>query len=283
MNLGAILATSAGAFIAAGLIAVCVISTLSGKSDSAPTVTEAPTLAAAPEPAIAEPPPIASPPEVEPIEQAPELTQEDMAKADVARFVLRGRQYCDAERVDHDYFEAFRLFQQAAELGSADGWYYMGILADSRKGVSPDERRNAGTYLENAARLGHIDAAFLRGCIILEDYRAEYARQQGHNSTRDDERKSLVHDQARPWFEMAAAGGSSGAMSELGKMDRDCELCERAAGMGNLNAIFYVAKCMYYGRSGWEKDRDGGRFLLMKAADAGSAEAQEELMKIGAR
>lgn len=266
---------------AVGLVAVSINAAFGGKT--AAQISTAPTEPIAQEATIsASLPPVTTTAQSHKAEPQTERVAEIPADKVASQLVKRGRQYCDGEGVSVDYVEAYRLFQQAADLGSADGWYWMGLLGEMRKG----ERRShgkRGTYFENAARLGHIDAAFQRGRVYLDEYKAEYNRMPLAILAQEQERKTSYYDRARPWLKMAIAGGSTDAMFELGKMDRDNALCEKAAKLGNMDAMAHIGKGLYSGRYGWEKNQNLGKEYLKRAADGGSQEAQEELIRIGAR
>jgi TPR repeat protein len=138
---------------------------------------------------------------------------------------------------DHQFDTAYPLFLRAANQGSADAMYHLGLLLKDGHGV-PQDIFQARQWFEKAAALGHAAAMTHLGFLytgaekeIPEDrlqerqwyekaaalgdteamYGIGYLYEYGYGVTRD-------YQQARLWYEKAAAAGFADAMDMLGLM-----------------------------------------------------------------
>jgi hypothetical protein len=75
-------------------------------------------------------------------------------------------------RDEGDYDGAVKYWKMAAELGSAEAHYHLGVVYESGQGVEKDEEKAVYQY-EKAAIGGHPGARFILGCIEGENGRFE--------------------------------------------------------------------------------------------------------------
>ena len=106
------------------------------------------------------------------------LIQKRVAKEDpVAISHLGGKYFDGANGLKKDMQKAMELWTEAAELGSIEALYNLGVVYDSGEVVQQDEAKAAEFYTK-AAMQGHVEGRHNLGCI--EEEKGNYDRAVRH-------------------------------------------------------------------------------------------------------
>lgn len=195
-----------------------------------------------------------------------------------------------------------RLFRRAAEAGSADGQFNLGLAYSQGRGL-PQDKKTAAQWYEKAAEQGHASAIYNLGVLyehgegVAQDLSkalywygksaesgntdaqfnlgAMYSRGQG---TEKDMRKAQI------WYEKAAGQGNVDAMENLARIyyfelhntKAAIKWWEKAAGAGRPIAQYNLGALYANGRE-ISKDIDKARQLWEKAAKNGNEDAKKAL------
>lgn len=198
--------------------------------------------------------------------------------------------------------KAAKMFQQAADAGSAKAKVNYGHCLEQGRGVQQDYCQ-AALYFQEAAKQGDARGQFKIGlCHELgkgtkKDFKVAvewYSRaaEQGDSKAQANLGMALEHGRgvkkdlhkAIEYYRRAANSGNSVAQLNMGVMYENgrgvpadegeaVKLYERAAEGGNNRAMLNLALCYENGR-GVKKDMIKGALMHIKAADKGNAEAQ---------
>lgn len=177
----------------------------------------------------------------------------------VQAYVDLARMYMNGKYVDEDNKKAFALNMYAANMGSANGMYNVGMMYKVGLGVKQNFS-SAVEWLKKASDAGHEDAS-----VELGDYYLD----------RDEE-------QAVFYYGQGAEKGNAHAKYVLYQFYRDglggleqndakaFELCSQAAALGDKDAIGDMGCCY---EDGVGVDQDYGKALewYLKAGEAGNA------------
>jgi TPR repeat protein len=150
-----------------------------------------------------------------------------------------------------------------AQKGDPSAEFELGRAYLKGDGVAKDEKR-AFELMSAAAAQGHVEAEAGLGYLLLT----------GTGTPKDEEKARLA-------LEVAAKQGSAKAAYNLGKLLSDKNEVPEAiprlaqsAEAGLLEAELLLADWYYFGREGVPKDYTKAFPLYLKAADQGSAQAQ---------
>jgi len=187
--------------------------------------------------------------------------QLNSAEARAQSYYQRGRQAVDSG----DFVAAFSLFRTAADAGSVDAVYELGIAYFEGRGADIDYA-NALKWWSAGAEAGEARSQYGLG----------YLYQQGQGVAQDTAR-------AEQWYEAAAKRGHPKAKVALGRLamagdDSSTALqhFEAAAELGEAEALYLIGR-MYEKGMGVESDMDTAMEYFLKAADAGDSKAQFRL------
>ena len=190
-----------------------------------------------------------------------------------------------------NYAEAVSLWKNAAEQGSSDALYMLGICYNYKLGVNEDDSEKCGEiasdYFIKAANLGHADAQCFAGLCYLHGIGVEKDTKQ-----------------AVKWFEKSAEQNCTQAMNNLGLLykqgkycnkqsegtddneDDDCDIIDnyklsfewfkKSADLNDATGQLYLGLA-YYDGLGVEPDQKIAVKYYSMAADQGSAEAMLQL------
>jgi TPR repeat protein len=139
-----------------------------------------------------------------------------------------------------DYAKARRILEPLADAGDAEALYWTGVMYSQGQGYALDCREAAFRY-EEAARLGHAEAAFNLGFMLY----------YGSGASAVDCELIPDREEAAPWLLQAAMAGKPRAQFMVGRM--------------------------YKTGNGLRRSMDNAFDWLEKAANAGLAEAQYDL------
>lgn len=188
-----------------------------------------------------------------------------MPPEDAVHLLHTGLRHYRGEGVPVNLSLAADCFRKAAELGSPEGQYYMGVCFHSGEGV-PQNFRKAAEYFLQAAEQGHTGA--MNNLYFL--YR------DGTGVERDPEKGVR-------WLRKAADAGDSTAQYNLGmwyQLSHDPENAVKwytlAAQQGQKDAQYWLGSC-YMAGNGLKKDLDQALVWLRAAAGQGHEEAQKAI------
>lgn len=259
-------------------------------------------LSACGSPAPAEETPEASPRETEAAE--PERTPEETEK-EIKELLNQAWSYAYPDSGEPDYAAARPLFEQAAELGSADALNELGLLYNDGKGVEQDYEK-ARTYYEQAAELGNMYALFNlawmyengQGVAVDMTKAVDYYEQAGELGNTDalfnlgwmyENGQGVPQDMsmALAWYEMAAKRGNAAAAYQAAEICRFGDgveidtakavgFLELAADLDHSDALFALGYLYAYGE-GVEQDYAKAKEYYERAAALGSYMAMNNL------
>ena len=183
------------------------------------------------------------------------------------------------------YKSAVDYFQHAAELGSSDAQFHLGIYNELGLGVSMNERR-AAVWYQKAGDQGHADAQFYLGVcyengvgvtINSRSAVAWYlkAAEQGHADAQYNLGVCFANgdgvpnddQQALDWYTKAA---------EQGHPEARFNILKRSAKQGSL-ASQYALGVLYEKGQGVTQNPDNAIAWYRQAAEAGHPDAQFEI------
>ena len=156
--------------------------------------------------------------------------------------------------------KAFSLWKKTAEMGDAEGLYYMGIYYSTGDVVSQDYAKSAD-YFQKAAAQGHADALYQLGIIKMHGFGC-----------------AVDWNEALNCFKQAALRGSDVAAYEAGylydrgehgvaKDDTKASIWFiRAAKMGCADAVKYVIRAYHDGMME-DKDHQNFKYWVERAID----------------
>lgn len=176
--------------------------------------------------------------------------------------------------LEADYSESFKLFQQAAEDGETEAYFYIGEMYYKGEGVTQDYEK-AMIWFTKAVEAGDNNAISRLGRIYL----------QGKGIPQDYEKASELFLQA------VDLGNSDGAFY-LGMMHAEglyypqdyqeaLQWFKEAANAGNVTAVMNIGHLYYKGLLG-KKDSEAAEPWYEKACYLGAEKACEALAKIKA-
>lgn len=180
------------------------------------------------------------------------------------------QQGVEAER-ESNYEEAFELYRRAAEEGSKEAQYNLGVCYSKGIGVTPDKAESVKWY-RKAAEQGQVNAQWNLGMCY-------------------DNGRGVTQDKAEAvkWYDRAAEQGY-GSNSELcylascyyyGKgvaknYEKAVKWYRKAAEKGYAEAQYNLGECYYYGKGVSQNYNEAVKWYL-KAAEQGDATAQYNL------
>ena len=200
----------------------------------------------------------------------------------------------------HDYDKAFPLFLEAAEKGCTDSFFYLGYCYKNGLGVEEDLEK-AQEWYTKAAGDGGSAAQNNLGWLLYDQ--GEYVEAREWFTAAADQGSKWAqfglgecfyygngvgqnYEQARFWYEKAAAQDYVKAMVQLGNIAQkgldgaDYETAfqwyQKAADLGSAEGRYRLGLC-YYDQTGVEKDDEKAFEWFKKAADQGHASAQSQL------
>lgn len=213
-----------------------------------------------------------------------------------------GACYANGSGVKKDYKKAGELFKQAAEQGFADSQDALGILYKKDLIFEPYTYIKSATYksldLRNyeeackcfrvAAEQDHAPAQNNLGEMYLRGYRPRFSSFRLRDG--DDEKKAPDPEEARKWFERAAAQEYAPAQNNLGEMyyfgrviPKDYSYAymwfERAANNGSMKAQYSLGR-MYEQGLGVAKNDEKACYCFERAAMQDFVDAQKKLAAI---
>ena len=203
-----------------------------------------------------------------------------------------GRTYSKGLFVLRDDKKAFQYYVQAAELGSSEAEYYLGISDYTGSEVELDKAK-AMSYLDCACRKGNVDALRFMFTIdpnnLLQTARYGNAAAQYIMGMRYDIGEGVAEDktEAVKWFRKAAEQGHVEAQYSLGTCYHEGEgvaedkvtavwWYRKAAEQGHAEAQNNLGWCYTLG-DGVAEDKVEAVWWYRKAAEQGHAEAQYRL------
>ena len=160
---------------------------------------------------------------------------------DVECINLLAQAYNDGIGRMADPMKAFSLWKKSAEMGNAEGLYYMGVFYGTGDIVSQDYSKST-QFFQRAADQGHADALFQLGIYKMHGFGCK-----------------IDWNEALTYLKAAAGKGSADAANEVGYIyDRgehgvkkdDMEAFRwflKAAEMGHTEAILYVIRAYHDG------------------------------------
>jgi uncharacterized protein len=192
---------------------------------------------------------------------------------DPAAMTLLGELYAQGLGVPRNDAKAADWYKLAAGKGDRNAMFALAMFKlEGRAGPkNPDE---AAHLLSDAAKLGHPAAEYDLGLLYL----------QGQQFPQDFKRAAEL-------FRAAADAGNSEAQYALATMykegrgvDKDANKAMQYMGLaslaGNVDAMVEYAIAEFNGTGGVTKNEAGGAQLLQKAANRGSAIAQNRLARV---
>jgi len=187
--------------------------------------------------------------------------QLNSAEARAQSYYQRGRQAVDSG----DFVAAFSLFRTAADAGSVDAVYELGIAYFEGRGADIDYA-NALKWWSAGAQAGEARSQYGLG----------YLYQQGQGVAQDTAR-------AEEWYTAAAKRGHPKAKIALGRLamagddsSTAMQHFEAAAELGEAEALYLIGR-MHEQGMGVETDTDKAMAFFAKAADGGDSKAQFRL------
>lgn len=174
--------------------------------------------------------------------------------------------------LEADYLEAFKLFQQAADNGEMEAYFYIGNMYYKGEGVSQDYEE-AINWFTKAVEAGDSNAVSKLGTIYLH----------GNGVPQDYEKASEL------FLKAVDLGNSDGAFY-LGMMHAEglyysqdyheaLQWFEKAANAGDVTAVMNIGHLYYKGLLG-KKDSKSAEPWYEKACHLGAEKACEALDKI---
>ena len=172
--------------------------------------------------------------------------------------------------VPKDPAKALENYKVAAEKGSSDAQYRLGVLFETGQGAFKQDPVKAFEWYERAADQGHVEAQASLGRFLLN----------GTGGARD-------LDTAFEWLELAADNGSGKACVLLGDLYLEGKECPRdasaaremylQAARANRPEGYLRLGMMLQAGEGGPRDPEESVFCFAQAAEAGLAEAQYRL------
>ena len=147
-------------------------------------------------------------------------------KDPVAICHLGGKYFHGQLGLHKDMRKAITLFTEAAELGSIDALFNLGVAYDCGDGVQQDEAK-AAEYLKKAAMQGHVESRYNLGCI--EGNKGSYDRavrhflisaKLGHKGSLEMIKKVCIAGHATKEQYTQALKGYQDAVAEMKSHDR---------------------------------------------------------------
>lgn len=169
----------------------------------------------------------------------------------------------------NDKQTAVKWFQRAADKGSVDGKYYMGLFYDRGYEVLPVNKKLAHKYFSEAAADGNLPALIylLREHCYGDEEEFHLVLSRMIRLAEDGNSKAQ-YDLAMSYLLGMGVGQDAAAAQKY---------LEQAADAGNRDARFELGRQLIDLDSDFAHDFDKGHKLLLEAAENGNAEAMEEL------
>lgn len=191
---------------------------------------------------------------------------------DPVAMTLLAELYTHGFGVPHDPKKAIEWYQKAADKGSSDAQFALGLMALTGDGRPADEEEAARMF-RKAADKGNAAAAYNLGLLYM----------QGRKVQKDMK-------QAAHWFEIAAERDLEDAQYALAVLlksgngvERDlpgaAQLMGRAANLGHVTAQVEFA-IMQFNGIGVPKDEEAAAAMFRRAALAGNAIAQNRYARL---
>jgi TPR repeat protein len=202
--------------------------------------------------------------------------------AAIAEYELGMKYFRGGAEVRIDHNKAIEQFRRAADAGLPEAQVELALLYHSGGGfdwLGAKDDRQAQLWA-NRALAGGLESKATGG-----DSRAQFALGELYLDGLPNGRDTA---KAREWFERAAAAGSPDAERALGfiyygglgvpkDLRKAREHFERAAAANITGGLMFLALIYSYGDEGIPKDEGRAIGYLRRAAEGGSAAAQEEL------
>ncbi len=173
----------------------------------------------------------------------------------------------------YDMKKAQAAFRRAANLGSADGWFWLGMLADY--GVEEGHYQQAFAYYRQAAELGSDLGLFGLGWA----YEAGYSGERNLEKCLECYEKAIDHGCETAYIGMAnlcLKGYFSNADGQTAAAY--CKAAEQSDDWYTRNTARFMLVSIYrLGAEGIEIDHNEALYWLQKAADDGFPEAYDAL------
>ena len=201
------------------------------------------------------------------------------SQGDVAAMVQMGNAYWGGHEVPADMEKGRMWLDRAADKGSLEAQMLLGAAFLSGTKMSKDPQL-ASKYLLRAAQQQNV-ASKLQSSQALAQYWIALMYEHGNGIEKS-------HDKAIQFLEMAANNGNYPAQYDLASLYNDgtagmtmdkaraCELFEKAADQGHLQAMHNAGYCYQTGVGG-KKDQNKALGYYTKAAEANSVRAQHNL------
>ena len=167
-----------------------------------------------------------------------------------------------------DFTRAVEVFCVAADRGSADAQYALGLCYQQGNGVIKNSQKAFEWYCK-AAEKNHADAQHKVGRC--------YEKGDG---------VSVSEEKALEWYAKAAGLGSAEAREAQARIIKSwsdsCKVLQYTAKQGNIDAQYELAQCYYNGSKGLPKDIRIALEWFDKAAAGGHRKAGQESRQIRA-